>query len=138
MGATSTIYANTTENIIRRIGDAAVEFIIAHHLPIARGEDATQQIKDDVFAVLMGRNRGLDPEARSCQFSWIEDALLDLGAVDSLKVFGQKRPEPLAITYSGLLGLPCPECGSCYDSSLPRCPYCERHQRLGANTQRGR
>jgi hypothetical protein len=138
MGATSTIYANTTENIIRRIGDAAVEFVIAQHLPIASSEDSTQQIKDDVFAVLMGRNRGLDPEARSCQLPWIEDALLDLGAVDSLNVPGQKRLEPQAITYCGLVGLPCPECGSCYDSSLQRCPYCERHQRLKANTQGGR
>jgi len=33
----------------------------------------------------------------------------------------------------GLVGLPCPECGSCYDSKFPACPYCHPNSREEAN-----
>ena len=137
METTSTIYATATaEAIIRRISDAAVEFITAHHNLTAVDTGAAtheiHEIKNDVFAALMGRDARLDPEARACKFPWVQNNLLDLVTGDRFALGRQRQTQTKRVVRNGL-GLPCLGCASSYNSGLPECPFCMRRQHLKRN-----
>jgi hypothetical protein len=139
METTSTIYAiATAEEIIRRISDAAVEFITSHHNLTAVDTGAAtpeiHEIKHDVFAALMGRDARSDPEARACEFPWVENILLDLVTVDRFAQDHQRQTQTKHVVRNGL-GLPCLGCASCYESGLPECPFCMRRQHLKTNAR---